>query len=288
MRARRAIIKEEYVQICGGFIPALILDKLLEWDEKIKEMVEYLDAENKRMADALRPPIQFAPDGWIYKSESQLKKELMLDVSEKTITRALEKLYELGLIEKRRNPDRKWERAIQWRPNIASITNALEKAGWRGEIKINPKVRIPEAKVKKIPKPAQIEGSKEAKELARFSFEQIKRVHGFEFSPKIQQKAVKMFDNFLKKKYSFSKMRDAILWAMSDTVPRNGFCWSQVLESPLKLARRNGSDVLYMDKFIKLMESDPGFAGYQDESKIIVPDAGKVKAKYRRIANAVR
>ena len=287
MRARRAVIKEEYVQICGDYISALILDKLIEWDEQIKDFMAYLDSENQRREKALEPHINFDPEGWIYRSEEQLSKETLLGVSEKTIARSLAKLNEAGLLEKRKNPERPWERATQWRPNLSAIALALEKAGWRGEFKMEAAAKPKMAKVEKKQAPPQIEGSPKAKELANFSFELIKKVHGFDFPPKIQQKSVKMFDRFLKKGYKFTEMRDAILWVMSDTVPRNGFCWSQVVESPLKLSRRNGSQILYMDKFISLMKADPGFAGYHSEEEINVIPAGKVKSKFRRIANAV-
>lgn len=292
MRARRVCIKEEFVEICqGDFLKALILDKMIDWIDTLALAKEYIEAENVRLREALKQTISFTQDGWIYKTEAGLKKELMLNISERTIKRAIDELVELGFLEKRTNPERPYERALQYRPNFPFIVRKLEEAGWRGELKID------NLKIQRVNRPGQAPQpsqpnqkasknapSPEAKSLAAFAFRQIQSHHRIKFSPAQILNAEKMFDKFLKKGYKAEKIRDAIYWVMSDRIPRDGFCWADQFQSPLKLQRRDKEGILYLDKFINLMEHDPEFGGYFENngaSQVYIPEA-KVGVKYKR------
>ena len=48
---KRIIIKEELVAITGDFIKAVILQQLLYWTDRMKDIDKYLEQENKRLTN---------------------------------------------------------------------------------------------------------------------------------------------------------------------------------------------------------------------------------------------
>jgi DNA-binding MarR family transcriptional regulator len=68
--------------------------------------------------------------GWIYKTAEELIEELMLNISAVTARRHLTKLVKAGYIDQRHNPKHKWDRTLQYRPNILTIQKDLEAMGY--------------------------------------------------------------------------------------------------------------------------------------------------------------
>lgn len=129
-KLKRVVIKEELVFLTGDYIKALILNQFLYWSERTKDFDKFVQEEKDRFSvedDDLNMELSY---GWIYKSAEELNKELMLDVSAVTIRRHLSKLIKAGYIEQRHNPKHKWDRTIQYRPNIIAIQLDLEAMGY--------------------------------------------------------------------------------------------------------------------------------------------------------------
>jgi len=133
-KLKKAVIKEELVELTGNFISALILNQFLYWTERTKDIDSWIDEENARRASQ---GIQEAQEealpktcGWTYKTAEDLNSELMLGMSAPTIRKYLKQLIEKGFITERRNPIYKWDKTLQYRVNIIETSDALEKIGY--------------------------------------------------------------------------------------------------------------------------------------------------------------
>jgi len=123
---RRAVIKEELVALTGNHIQAIILNQFIYWSERTGDVDCFLEEERKRNPDA---DLELTY-GWIYKSAKELRIEIMLSVSPTTIGRYLNKLVKAGYLDRRTNPKYKWDRCLQYRPNILKIQCDLQKLGY--------------------------------------------------------------------------------------------------------------------------------------------------------------
>lgn len=130
IKLKRVVIKEELVILTGDYIKALILNQFLYWSERTKDFDKFIREEKERFS----PEDEFLnmqpTFGWIYKTADELSKELMLGVSGSTIRRHLTKLIKSGWIDQRHNPNHKWDRTLQYRPNIINIQTDLEAMGY--------------------------------------------------------------------------------------------------------------------------------------------------------------
>jgi len=124
-----AIIREELVDLLGDHVEALILNQMLYWAKRTKDVDQYIREEAARNPDT---PQTKLTHGWIYKSGKELLAELMLDVSVDTIKRRIKNVIKKGYLESRRNPapDKQWDRTLQYRPNIPKIQADLAKLGY--------------------------------------------------------------------------------------------------------------------------------------------------------------
>src|SRR5574341_1004026 len=134
-KLKRVIIKEEMVALTGNFIKALILEQFLYWSERVKDLDQFIEEEEKRQTQSGYSADEFSGDGfkshgWIYKGLEELKDELMLDVSRKVISQGLEELCKNGWLDRRNNPAHRWDRKYQYRPNLSKISADLAALGY--------------------------------------------------------------------------------------------------------------------------------------------------------------
>jgi len=97
-------VRPHYVLACDGdYQPALLLSVLEMWTG--------IRARNNR-------------DGWIFRTQDELARDTAGVLTPRQIRKAIERLLELGLVERRRNPDYRWDRTYQYRLDIEAL-NAL-------------------------------------------------------------------------------------------------------------------------------------------------------------------
>ncbi|MEN8905404.1 MAG: winged helix-turn-helix domain-containing protein, partial [Clostridiales bacterium] len=129
-KLKRAVIKEEFVAITGNVITALILNQIIYWSERIRDFDKFIDEEKKRFENEGQEVQIDLQKGWIYKSYDELKEELMLTESLKTISRHVNKLVDLGFLDRRRNPKIRYDRTYQYRVDLLTIKNKLNEMGY--------------------------------------------------------------------------------------------------------------------------------------------------------------
>ena len=126
-KLKRVVIKEELVALTDDYIAALALCQFLYWSERRNDFDKFILEEKQRQPE-LNADLTH---GWIYKSIEELHTELMLkSLSPSTLRRRVETLIERGWIDRRRNPQFKWDKTWQYRPNIFKIQRDLFELGY--------------------------------------------------------------------------------------------------------------------------------------------------------------
>lgn len=128
-RLKRAVIKEEFIAITGGFEKALILNQFLYWSERVSDFDEFIKQENERAVQQGEEPRELT-NGWIYKRAEDLSSETMLNLSKQRMRAYITELVEEGFVDERENPKYKWDRTKQYRVNLVNIVNALQEKGY--------------------------------------------------------------------------------------------------------------------------------------------------------------
>jgi hypothetical protein len=103
-KLKRAVIKEELVELTNDTITAIILNQFINWAEIFKQWYE---------------------EEWITKSASEINEECMLKMSEVTVRAHIKKLVEECFLEERKHP--KWNHTLQYRVNLENINNAIRE-----------------------------------------------------------------------------------------------------------------------------------------------------------------
>jgi len=111
-KLKRAVIKEELVDLTGGFVEALILDALLQSTLKIQEHT----GKNKKI--------------WIDKKAKELSEELMLGMSKQTIRKYISRLVSAGYVAERNNPENDHDRTKQYRVDMDRVLQDLLDLGY--------------------------------------------------------------------------------------------------------------------------------------------------------------
>ena len=133
MRLKRVVIKEEFVALCGGFFEGLILNQMLYWTERVRDVDDFLEEERRRMGWVGGNGGDSMPDyqgGWVYKTADQLNDELMLGATRKTILKYLLSLCDKGYLSRRHNPRYPYDRTFQYRVNLVKVVRDLEVLGY--------------------------------------------------------------------------------------------------------------------------------------------------------------
>lgn len=128
---RQAIaqIRADYVAICGGNRCAAAILNLFEyWTETKIAANEQKKIENEiARSEGRTPPHDLGL--WVYKSQSEMREELLDLWSEDVIKKALDFLItKKKFLEKRNNPKNKWDRTLQYLFVISRVQKALDSA----------------------------------------------------------------------------------------------------------------------------------------------------------------
>jgi len=132
-KLKRAVIREELVLLTDDLVSAVLLGQLMYWHERTKDTDKYIVEETQRMASVQIDAKLLPTYGWIYKSAKEMLDETMLGCSERTINRALDMLVERGWVQRRTNPNYKWDRTYQYRVDLLLIQQALSLIGYHLE-----------------------------------------------------------------------------------------------------------------------------------------------------------
>lgn len=130
-KLKRAVVKEELVALTGDIESALILNQFVYWSERVKDFDKFMmeEAEVREKKGLEKPNIQLL-NGWIYKDMEELKSEIMLSCSTVTVGRKLSKIVDSGWLNRRTNPEHKWDKRYQYRVNLNKIALDLYKLGY--------------------------------------------------------------------------------------------------------------------------------------------------------------
>jgi Fic family protein len=126
-KLKRVVIKEELVALTGHHIAAIVLNQFLYWSERTNDTDEYIIEEAQRAQKLCALPLTH---GWVYKTAEEMGAEIMLGVSPTTIRKYIKQLVSNGWLAERNNPKHKWDRTLQYRPDILKIQADLEALGY--------------------------------------------------------------------------------------------------------------------------------------------------------------
>ncbi|OJW46257.1 MAG: hypothetical protein BGO67_08550 [Alphaproteobacteria bacterium 41-28] len=121
-----AVVREEFVELTGDPLVAIVLNQLLYWTERVNDYDLLLEEEKKSQPEYNASPRH----GWIYKTADELNEETMLRVSRPTMRKYLRTLVEQGWIDERSNPQDKWDKTTQYRVNLKKLQEDLFALGY--------------------------------------------------------------------------------------------------------------------------------------------------------------
>jgi hypothetical protein len=128
-KLKRAVLKQELFALTGDHIRAIFLQQFLYWGERGNDVDEFIAEENELRREENKDELPLR-HGWIYKSARELLDETMLDVSADTARRRLCDLVKAGWLDERPNTRKKFDRSIEYRPNLQKISAALRHLGF--------------------------------------------------------------------------------------------------------------------------------------------------------------
>ena len=144
-KLKRVVIKEELVELTGDYRPAIILNQMLYWTERMFDTDNYIREEKTRALNNDTEINIMESKGWIYKTAEDLNEELMVGMSTPTIRKYIKQLVEKGYLVQRRNPKYKWDKTMQYRVDLYKIQLDLGKLGYALEgYRLLPNIKIVE------------------------------------------------------------------------------------------------------------------------------------------------
>ena len=144
-KLKRVVIKEELVELTGDYRPAIILNQMLYWTERMFDTDNYIREEKTRALNNDTEINIMESKGWIYKTAEDLNEELMIGMSVPTIRKYIKQLVEKGYLVQRKNPKYKWDKTIQYRVDLYKIQLDLGKLGYALEgYRLLPNIKIVE------------------------------------------------------------------------------------------------------------------------------------------------
>lgn len=136
-KLKRAVIKEELVSLTGDFKQAIVLNQFIYWSERVKDSKKFMEEEierGRKFSDgSTETPEEISEsltNGWIYKTADEMIEEVMLTVSNATMTRITDALVEKEWLSRRKNPKYQWDKTYQYRVNLHKIQNDLLILGY--------------------------------------------------------------------------------------------------------------------------------------------------------------
>ena len=144
-KLKRVVIKEELVELTGDYRPAIILNQMLYWTERMFDTDNYIREEKTRALNNDTEINIMESKGWIYKTAEDLNEELMVGMSTPTIRKYIKQLVEKGYLVQRKNPKYKWDKTMQYRVDLYKIQLDLGKLGYALEgYRLLPNIKIVE------------------------------------------------------------------------------------------------------------------------------------------------
>lgn len=122
-----AVIREEFVALTGSPLIAALLNQLVYWSQRVADFDQFLVEEQSPPPKDRASPCH----GWFYKTAHELIDETLLCVSLSTFRRYLSFLITKGWVQKRSNPQNKWDRTIQYRVNWWKLNQDLQAKKYR-------------------------------------------------------------------------------------------------------------------------------------------------------------
>ncbi|SET23764.1 hypothetical protein SAMN05216389_107103 [Oceanobacillus limi] len=129
---KRAVIKEELVELLGCAKKALILNQMLYWVVRRHDYISFYEEEqyfSEKEIDINKA--DQVKNGWIYKKAEELSNEILLKVDATTIRRHISVIVSRGYLLERNNPKVKYDKTFQYRPNTNKILRDLIELGYR-------------------------------------------------------------------------------------------------------------------------------------------------------------
>ena len=164
-KLKRVVIKEELVELTGDYRPAIILNQMLYWTERMFDTDNYIREEKTRALNNDTEINIMESKGWIYKTAEDLNEELMVGMSTPTIRKYIKQLVEKGYLVQRKNPKYKWDKTMQYRVDLYKIQLDLGKLGYALEgYRLLPNIQIVE-EVEEVEESENIEVDKNKKDL---------------------------------------------------------------------------------------------------------------------------
>ena len=132
IKLKRVVIKEELFSITNDTFEAIILGQMIYWQERVNDFDKFIKEEKERSKknDVDININDF--NGWIYKKANELSNECMLNLSDVSIRRYINKLIDKKFIFCRTNPLYKWDKTLQYRTNLRFIIESIKKNGYDG------------------------------------------------------------------------------------------------------------------------------------------------------------
>ena len=131
-KLKKVVIREELYAVTNDTMEAILLGQLIYWQERVSDIDKYISEEKVRCANDGTEFIDNSLNGWIYKTSKQLLEECMLNISEVTVRRYLQKLIDSNYISCRNNPNHKWDKTLQYRVNLSFIIKSIKMLGYDG------------------------------------------------------------------------------------------------------------------------------------------------------------
>lgn len=164
-KLKRVVIKEELVELTGDYRPAIILNQMLYWTERMFDTDNYIREEKTRALNNDAEINITESKGWIYKTAEDLNEELMVGMSTPTIRKYIKQLVEKGYLIQRKNPKYKWDKTLQYRVDLYKIQLDLGKLGYALEgYRLLPNIQIVE-EVEEVEESENIEIDENKKDL---------------------------------------------------------------------------------------------------------------------------
>ncbi|MUK88195.1 hypothetical protein GMD78_07285 [Ornithinibacillus sp. L9] len=128
-KIKKAVIREDLVELTGSMEEAVILGQLIYWIDRMRDANLYKIEERERIDNDSAYKGSFK-HGWIYKKADELADEVMLGVSANTIRKYLSKIVEKGYVKRQNNPRYKWDKTLQYRVNLVKVILDLSNLGY--------------------------------------------------------------------------------------------------------------------------------------------------------------
>lgn len=137
---KRVVIKEELVALTGDITKSIVLNQLIYWSERVRDVSAYKKQENARRLAMMGYEFDFDKDlltdlqyGWIYKSAQEMADEIMMSGSRVMVSRIFKEFEKNGWVISRRNPKNKMDKTKQYRVDIVQIQKDLYELGYNLE-----------------------------------------------------------------------------------------------------------------------------------------------------------